>query len=179
MEARQKVLIAVLGLVTSGVMIKVWFSMIGDDNQAKANLAVMARTPRSFVALEEQTKLLDSMTSDISQFTLAQIKDELEKTNHLVKTARQEFVAQNEAWVKVSRFAEKDMDSFIELKRKLDEVQRLQDEEIVRLNELLEESQKDSFFESLFGFIFSFSMGVLSSIAASHLYERYKTRQAG
>lgn len=150
--------------------------MIGRANKLKSNLIIMNRTPPSFAELSNQVVKLQHITSDIDNYTLSDIKDNLVLTANLAEIAGSEFQSQYNSWVAVKGQISKDNENFVQLKQKLDQVQKLQDTEVVRLSKLLDEYMKPTLSSigiSMFG---SFIVGVLSSILASYVYARWPQR---
>jgi len=134
----------------------------------------MNRSPLSFVALGAQIEELQRMTLNIDNYKLVEIKSALEKTARLAINARTEFQAQYDAWMYVESQSTKDKESFLQLRQKLDDVQKLQDREIVRLKKLLDESTKPSLLNDSFTLLLSFGLGILSSMIGSRIYDGCK-----
>lgn len=151
---------------------------LSQNSREQVNLMLMNRTPRSFEELRIQTERLNAITSNIEKYSLGEIRQELQRTSGLVTISRKEFAAQYDAWLEVKEAAGQDRESFLELRAQLDDVSRLQDNQIQRLRKLLDESAEPSFFDSVLGLVGSFFLGVMSSVLASAAYERVMARRA-
>lgn len=170
---RIKLILTTLSII--GIVYISYFGilMVGNSNKLNTNISIMNRTPTSFIELGKQVQKLQIMTSNIDNYTLNDIKSSLLTTANLTNLASSEFKAQYESWLFVKGQINKDADSFIQVKQKLDQVQKLQDDEIVRLKELLDKSTKPSLLSSSLNLLISFLLGVLSSIFSSHVYSKW------
>lgn len=163
-----------LVLIVVLIIVRATIVSIGDNNRLRSNLVVMNRSPQSFVALGAQIEELQRMTLNIDNYRLVEIKSALEKTARLAGNAKTEFQAQYDAWVYVQSQSTKDKENFLQLRQKLDDVQKLQDREIVRLKKLLDESTKSSLLDYSFTLLLSFGLGILSSMIAARIHDYWK-----
>lgn len=173
-------LIAVIAPISATwlyVLAHVFYLIVHPESREQMNLALMNRTPQSFEELRIQTEKLNEITSNIENFSLGEIRQELQRTSRLVTISRKEFHAQYEAWLEVKETTSQDRESFLQLRAQLDDISRLQDNQIRRLRALLDESEKPGFLDSLLGLSGSFFLGVLSSVLASAAYERVWARR--
>lgn len=178
LRRRAGLLFTVFVLLAVALIVRAAFVTIGTSNRLKTNLAIMNRTPQSFLDLGAQVETLTEMTAEIDQHSLAEIKSALITTSRLAAYAQVEYRAQYDAWLAIKNVNAQDKKAFLQLRNQLDEVQRLQDTEIVRLKKLLDDSTKPSLFADGMNLMFSFVVGILSSILASRLYELWKARKA-
>lgn len=174
-KKRRNLILFCLWVCFLALVVRSAFLTIGSANRMQSSLAVMNRSPQSFIALGTQVEKLDKITANIDNYKIGEIKDALIDTAILARNANKEFQAQYESWLFVRGAIDKDKNSFLQLRKKLDEVQKLQDGEIVHLKELLDESNKPSLASEIFNFSSAFVLGVFSSIIATMIYEKYKT----
>lgn len=174
---RSRFIFSLLAFLAFLLIVKTAILTVGNSNRMQSNLAVMNRSPQSFIELGKQVEKLQQITANIDNYKLKEIKDELSTTAILAAHARTEFQAQYDAWISVQGEISRDKESFLKLKQRLDEVQRLQDAEIVRLSNLLEESTKTSIAEDAFGWVLSFIVGVMSSILATSIYDKWNKKR--
>lgn len=167
---RMHVIAMLLGLCAFGLLVRSAVLFLGRDNRMQATIAVMNRSPKSFVALGDEVVRLQEMTANIDSYKLGEVKEELSKTVSLVNEARLEFLAQYDAWISVKGQISRDKINFFEIKEKLDESQRLQDKEILRLKGLLDQAQAPSWLTEFWSIVISFVAGVFSSIVATKIY---------
>jgi hypothetical protein len=173
---RSRVLMFSAAIFWLVVIVRAAILTVGASNHLRSDLALMNRTPRSLIALGEQVEVLNRIATDIDNYNLGQIKTELATTAYLAGTAQVEFQAQYEAWVSVRGQTSKDKASYLELRQRMDELQHLQDSELVRLKNLLDHATKPTMLSDVVNMALSFFLGVVSSIFASHLYDRWKSR---
>jgi len=176
-KPRVKIIFFLIVLVLIIYLVRFGILTIGDSNRLVRNLVIMNRTPVSFVELSNQVIELQKITSNIDNYSLNDIKKNLLLTASFADLAGREFKAQYESWILVKNQIEKDTSSFVQLKQQLDEVQKLQNDEVVRLKKLLDETTKPSMFSSSMNLIASFILGVLSSVLASHIYVMWQQRK--
>lgn len=178
LRRRADLLLTVFVLLAVALLVRAAFVTIGTSNRLQTNLALMNRTPQSFLDLGAQVETLSEMTAEIDQHSLAEIKSALITTSRLAAYAQVESRAQYDAWLAIKNASVQDKKVFLQLRNQLDEVRRFQDTEIVRLKKLLDDSTKPSLLADGMNLMFSFVVGVLSSILASRLYEPWKARKA-
>jgi hypothetical protein len=176
-DRRRRVFLSVFLAGSAALIVQAGILTVGASNRLQSNLAVMNRSPQSFIALGSQVEELRRITTNIDDYKLREIKSALTTTARLAGHAQSEFLAQYESWVSVQGEIEKDKDSFQQLRQRLDEVKRLQDSEIVRLKDLLDRSAKPSLIADGLNLGISFLVGILSSVLASHIYEKLKLRK--
>ena len=177
MKVRSAILLSILLLAVLTLAVSAGILIIGHKNTLRANLSVMSRSPKSFQLLSDNMRDLQEMTSNIDQYSLLQIKDALNKTSILVNQATAEFKAQQDSWNKVQGQINKDKVNFLEIRQQLEDVQKLQSGEILRLKTLLDETSRPSLLSDLTDLFVSFVFGVLASIVASHIYSWLKSRK--
>lgn len=178
-KKRTIVILAVLLVAISVLIYRAGMLTIGDDNRLRANLVVMNRTPISVKKLTEHVDYLQSMMNNIDSFRLIDIRDALQKTVTLVRESSMEYKAQYDAWMAVRDEISKDKNSFLKLRQQLDQTQKLQSEEVVRLKKALDEVNRPSLYADMLNLSLSFVLGVLSSILATKIISWWSTRKPG
>jgi len=149
---------------------------VGEENNRRANLAIMGRSADSLARLNAHMASLDRMTANIERYNFGQIRETLALTNSLVSQLGREFAAQQKSWEAIQAEIRKDEISFLDLKNQLAQIQKLQAGEIVRLKQAIDEATRPSLVADMVNLFFSFVLGFLSSIAASWAYVRWKGR---
>ena len=142
----------------------------GRDNQEKAALMVMVRPPSSVIMLEQHAAHLKQMTENIESASLREITQPLDDTVRLIELANLELDAQHKAWLRVKDTARSDGNSFVELKRQLAATQALQDNEVKRIQTIMDESQNKGFVNFAFEQTTAFVLGVITSILSTAMY---------
>jgi hypothetical protein len=165
-----------LAIVFVVVMARAAVLMLGEENQRRADLAVMGRTPLSLVELNQQMSLLRNLTADIDHSSFQQIRDALTRTITLVDRTNTELIAQNEAWKETRSRIKNDELMYRSLRANLDNTRRLQDEEIIRLKRMLDRAQRPSMLSDAMSLVFTFTLGVISSMLATLIYPWCKKR---
>lgn len=162
-------LIAMLGLVARSIY------LLSDQRiRVNTDLILATRTPSSLGALAEQAKKIDSISSNIDNYSLKEIKGALGDTAVLTATASRELKAQSDAWDEIKSKASNDANAYQEVKRNLDVAARMQDAQFLKVNELLEKSKRTSPTQWFLEIAGSFLVGLVTSWVASATYKRVR-----
>lgn len=137
---------------------------LGAANHAQANLAVMTRKPHSLDLLSSQTMRINEMTAHMYEHSINEITGLLTETSHIADQAALELQAQSDAAAKIRADAAVDATVYLDTQRKLAATNRLQSEEIVRLNGVLNQALQPSWFASVGSYLLSFIGGVVAAI---------------
>lgn len=170
------ILLFCLFITVAGLVYRAAFVIVGPDNVEKVNLVLMNRSPISLQRLNEHAEKLEEMTNNIDNYTFSTIKLEIDKTIKLVNFANLELKAQYDAWISVKSSLKNDGDSLAKLKEQLDTTRNLQEQEIVKLKNILDNIQKPSIIADLINLTLTFIFGVLSSVIASIGINKWKNR---
>lgn len=164
-------------LFAIGVLLLCWraaYVSLGRDNRDRTNFILMMRAPTSVLKLEEQSSNLQRMSRHIDQYRLVDIVESLKETSRLASNANLELKAQYEAWMNVKERVSSDARAYLEIQKKLAATNQLQAQEIDRLHAVLAQAEKPSFLYSGLSLVFTFVLGVLTSMASDSLKMRLK-----
>jgi len=144
-------------------------------HRGRTNLMLMTRTPQSLKLLEAQNRKIAQIASDIDSYSLREIKDVLSQTSRVAGRTTTELRAQSDAWEKIKTKIDIDANTYKDVQQNLSLVARLQSAEIVKLNKLLDDSTKPTLWNNILALLSSFLLGIVSSVAATMAYDKYKT----
>lgn len=164
---RANFILVTLALGFSLLIVRAVILSLSDEAKLRTNVVLMNRAPVSLQQLTSHIGELEVMTSNIEKVSLGEIKLGLENTIRLVNQSNMELKAQYDAWIRIKDEIKKDDAQFRGLRNQLTHMQSLQDEEILRLKNMLNKAQKPSIFADATNLFLSFVLGVLSSIIAT------------
>lgn len=145
---------------------------LSDESRNNANFALMTRTPISLSRLEDQSKLINTMSRHIGDYKLNDIIGLLSDTANIASNVNIELKAKFDAWGKINESAAVDAEKYRAMQRNVAVTSELQAKEIDRLHEVLAKAEKPTLLFSVMGLIFSFLGGVATSITADKLKNR-------
>ena len=177
MQRRSKVLAVVAGLLMMILLGRAIALHTFDYYRTQNALLQANREPLSLKLLNEHIESLDAMALNIEKASLGDIKAALEKTIRLTNQASQEYKVQFNAWSELRGKIKNDGSTYNALRAQLNDLQKFQQEEILRLRELLNKAQQDSPWEYFWSIALSFFLGVLGSLFASKVYDEWKERK--
>jgi hypothetical protein len=143
---------------------------IGGENKVLTNLALISRKNMSMERLNSQITELDRLTNNIDRSSIGDLKSALVQTAALLKETEIEVGAQYKAWDVIKSEMNKDDVTYQSVAVRLAEVRAQQDDQILRLQGLLDTARQPRFLATVSQYVLSFALGVLSSILASSLY---------
>lgn len=148
------------------------------ESQDRTNLMLMTRTPSSLGGLESQSKQLSEVAANIDQHSLSDIRELLDRTAVTARYVSREIQAQQDAWRYVQTKSVADAETYRKIQADLNIVTKIQEQEIVRLNSLLDQAKNSPLSITILTSIASFVLGILSSLISSHLYDQWKSRKS-
>lgn len=148
------------------------FVVLSPSYRARAALVEANLQPVFVAPLLEQVGQLKTMGANIETTSIVALREALQNTARLAESATKEFEAQYASWAVVRGEIKNDGAPYNELRRQLEQTQRLQETEIIRLREALDKAVKPSMWWDVGTQGLSFFMGVLSSILATLTWER-------
>lgn len=166
--------IALMAIVLLG---RAGYLASNQQSQDRTKLILMTRTPDSIIRLEEQSKELARVAANIDQHSLSEIRTLLDKTASTAGYATREIQAQQDAWRDIQTRNRVDADTYKRIQTDLSGVTKMQEEEIVRLNDLLDRAKAEPLAISILAFVVTFILGILSSLISSQLYDIWKDRK--
>jgi len=146
-------------------------------SQERTNLMLMARTPASLKLLQRQSELIADVADHIEDHSLSDVRSLLDETATIGKRASSEIQAQQDAWRKIQTQTKVDTETYRNIQRDLSGISRMQEREIIRLNNLLEMAQRKSIPAAVVGYIGTFLFGIFSSLLSSHLYDLWRKKR--
>jgi hypothetical protein len=176
---RSKFLIALLGVCFAVLLGRAFFLATNPLNRLRANLVVANQPQDSLSALVQQATKLSALSQNIESVSISSLRAAMEDSVATAQRAALDFNAQSNAWSELRGKIKDDSSTYESLRAQLADLQRMQKEEVVRLKSLLDEAQRPSIFADAFNLFLSFFVGVLSSLIASGLYEKWQTRRRG
>ena len=141
-RARAGVMLFLLMAATAGLIYRAAVLTVGDANKIQTNLAIINRKPVSVEKLILQVAKLDGITNDIERTTLSDVKAALTETATLLKETQLEIDAQYQAWDAMKSAMEKDDATYRSVAMRLAAVRSQQDDQILRLRELIDSAQQ-------------------------------------
>lgn len=144
--------------------------------RAKADLVLLNSELSSVVALARESERLGRLASRLEDLSLSELRNVLSDASILAERASRDFQAQYASWSNLRGRIREDSSTYEALRAQLAELQRLQNEEIVRLKQMLDAAQEPSIYADVVNLLLSFSLGILSSLLASGLYTWWKSR---
>lgn len=163
---------AVLMLILFLILWRSAYLALSDDNRNNTNFALMVGTPLSLARLEDQSRLINTMSRHIGDYKLRDIMGLLSDTANIASNANLELKAKFEAWGKINESAAADAKTYRDIQRNVAATSELQAKEIDRLHQVLAKAEKPSLVFSVMWVVFSFIGGVATSITADKLKDR-------
>ncbi|MGB3383956.1 MAG: hypothetical protein WBA64_04705 [Marinomonas sp.] len=164
----------ILSLVLGG---RVVYLTLNSENVDRADLITVTRTPLSFQKLNSHIDELEEMSKNIDTYTLGEIKDITKKTTYLLNQVGIELKAQHESWSDIQNLFEGDAEKFKQLRVSLDKAQQLNNKELLRIKNVMDQANQRTITEELSGTTLSFVFGVSTSIVASYLIKMFQRRK--
>lgn len=149
------------------------FIALSPAHKLKAALLVVNVEPAAGPALLAQVQVLNTISADIENTSIATLREALSKTARLAERATREFEAQYQSWTVLRGHIKNDGTTYNELRRQLEQTQSLQDREILRLQQALSKAQKPSIWSEFSALSLSFFLGILSSVLATMFWEKW------
>jgi len=174
---RSTFLVVLLGIGFSLMIGRAFFSATNPLNRITANLVVANQPQDSLAALVTQANRLSLLSKNIESLSINSLKAAMDDSVVAAQRAAIDFNAQSNAWSELRGKIKDDSSTYESLRVQLADLQRMQKDEIVRLKTLLDEAQRPSIFADAFNLFLSFFVGVLSSLLASGLYEKWQARR--
>lgn len=170
--------IVVVALMLGFIALTVRLLYLTTDAGLKLRAAVfVANSPQSALnQLVKETADLSRLADNFEEMSIADIRRRLRSSIAVADRAALEFEAQSKAWSYVRGKIKDDSSTYDALRRDLAESQRLQEDEVRRLKRLLDDAQKPSLIADTWNLSLSFFLGVLSSLLATAMYEKWKER---
>lgn len=175
-ERRHRIILVIVTLLFLGFVVRIAVLTIGSDNQEKANLGVMTRSPYSLERLNVHATELARMTENIEDYSFGEIRRAIDETTNLVILTDREIEAQYNAWLNVKATIDSDSEYYNRLQAQLSQAQKMQNAEIMRLQTLLREAGEPSLYSSVLELLFTFVVGVFSSLAATLFWLKWRDR---
>jgi hypothetical protein len=150
---------------------------IGGENRAVTNLALISRKNMSMERLNNQITALDRITDNIDRSSIGDLKAVLVQTATLLKATEIDIGAQYKAWDVIKSEINKDDATYRAVALRLAEVRAQQDDQILRLQGLLDTARQPRILITVSQYVLSFGLGVLSSILASWLNSWWASRR--
>ncbi len=152
---------------------------IGGENRVVTNLALISRKNMSMERLNSQITELDRITNNIDRSSIGDLKAVLVQTATLLKETEIDVGAQYKAWDVIKSEMNKDDATYRAVALRLAEVRAQQDDQILRLQGLLDTARQPRILITVSQYVLSFGLGVLSSILASWLNSWWTSRRKG
>ena len=156
---------------------RVSYLTTNSENVDRADLITVTRTPLSFQKLNSHIDELEEMSKNIDTYTLGEIKDITKKTTYLLNQVGIELKAQHESWSDIQNLFEGDAEKFKQLRVSLDKAQQLNNKELLRIKNVMDQANQRTITEELSGTTLSFLFGVSSSLVATFLINVFKRRK--
>jgi hypothetical protein len=157
-----------------GVLARGVYLTVDPANRTQANLTIMTRQPASLSLLAAQAEKIKDVTAHIDNYTLAEITRLLTNTSEIARMASVELQAQSDAWAKIRENASIDAHAYVDAQRRLSATNKLQSEEILRLNGVLNKALEPSWSSSLTTGIVSFIGGIAMTLTSDMLQKKLK-----
>lgn len=171
---RPKLIVVIFAFAFTTVAARAFFLATNPINQLRATM-VAANSPQdSLAALVRQADQLESLSQNIEAISIATLRQAMNDSVAAAQRAALDFDSQSKAWSELRGKIKNDSSTYDQLRKDLYELKKMQSEEIVRLKTLLDEAQRPSLFADIWNLVFSFALGIGSSVFASALYDKLK-----
>lgn len=172
LQWRSRFVVGVLTVFALLILYRASFVVLSPSYRAR-NAMLQANLQPVFVApLIEQVGKLKTIGENVETTTIVDLREALTNTVRLAEHATKEFEAQYASWSVLRGEIKNDGTTYNELRRQLEETQRMQEAEIIRLRGALDKAVKPSVWWDIGAGAVTFLLGILSSILASMTWER-------
>ena len=172
LQWRSRFVMGVLAVLTILILCRAAFVVFNPSYRARAALLQANLQPVFVAPLIEQVAKLKTIGENVETTTIVDLRDALTNTVRIAEYATSEFEAQYASWSVLRGEIKNDGTTYKELRRQLDETQRMQDAEIIRLREALDKAVKPSVWWDIGAGALTFLLGIVSSIFSSMTWER-------
>lgn len=171
---RLRSIILLFGLAFSTLLGRAYYLATNPLLQLRAAMVVANAPQDSLVALARESARLEQVSKNLDSMSINAIKQALKDASSVAVRAALDFNAQSRAWSDLRGKIRQDSSTYDALRNDLATLQSIQREEIMRLKEMLDKAQRPSIFVDVWNLALSFILGVLSSLVASTMYERWR-----
>jgi hypothetical protein len=175
---RTKMLVVIFSLLFSALAGRAYYLATDSFIRSKADMVLLNTELSSASALARESERLSRLASRLENVSLGELREILANAASLAERASRDFKAQYSSWSALRGKIKEDSSTYESLRVQLAELQRLQNEEILRLKQMLDAAQKPSIFADAMNLTLSFALGVLSSLLASGVYTWWQERRA-
>lgn len=172
LQRRSRFMMVLIYVVAALLAYRAAFVVLSPSYRMRSALVTANLSPVSLGRLMDQAGVLNRLASNIEHTTISELRGALDVMVNLTERSSRELQAQYDAWSIVRGQIKNDGTTYNELRARLEQTQRLQETEILRLREALDRAQKPSTWTDVGNIGLSFLFGVLSSILATFIWEK-------
>lgn len=175
---RSRFIVVIFGLLFAVLVGRAFFLATNPLMKLRAAMFTANSPQNALFELAQETAKLHQLSASLESMSINQLRETIQQSAAVAQRAALEFSAQSRAWSELRGRIREDSSTYEALRADLARLQSLQQQEIVGLKRMLDEAQRPSIFADALNLSLSFSPGVLSSILASWMYERWGKHQS-
>ena len=176
---RLTVLIFYLILIFIGLTVRVIYLSVGSANQEAVFRQMMA-SPDALVRLRAQDIILQDTIQNINNLSVSDLQKRISNISDILAIAQDQLKTKENGLEKLQTLVASGTDQYDSLKRDIVKLNALKEDQLrLAASIVAQESNQDYWWKNLAGLTISFLTGVLSSLIANHLWERYFQKTHG
>jgi hypothetical protein len=176
-DSRARIVMAIFTLAFTIALGRAYYLATDPFLRQQAALIAVNTELSSVSALERQSRKLSELTVRVEAISIGELRTLLIETAKIARGAAVDFQTQYEAWSSMRGMIKQDSSTYDALRSQLAEAKKMEQEEILYLKKMLEAAQQPSIFSDVVNLTISFVFGIVSSLVASAMYERWSHRR--
>lgn len=178
LQWRSRFVMSVFAVFAILILYRAAFVVFNPSHRVRAAMLQANLQPVFVAPLIEQVAKLKTIGENVETMTIVDLRDALTNTVRIAEYATKEFEAQYASWSVLRGEIKNDGTTYNELRRQLNDTQRMQDAEIIRLRDALDKAVKPSVWWDIGAGALTFLLGIVSSIFSSMTWERIPALKA-
>lgn len=174
---RSRLLVTIFAIGFVFMLGRAYYLATSPDIKMKAQMLAANLPLDALSALVYQSDRLSALSQDIDSVSVSTLRSAISDTAKAANSAAKEFRSRSQAWSELRGKIKNDQSTYDSLRSELEQVQKLQRGELIKLKKMLDEAQKPSIFADTINLTISFLLGVVGSILATWLYESWKGKK--
>ena len=152
-------------------------NLAAGDASKRAQVYANTRTAATLSNLRDEVITLRETVARIDNLSFNQLRQQLERLTGTLTRAQAELNMTYEEWRKLDLIVRANAEKFASLKTDIERLTAARQEQLSYAAKLFAEATTHDVYQSFFlGVLLSFPIGVISSVAASYLWERFRRR---